>query len=263
MDNNADYNNNGGGCIILRLPTEILTKICSHLQSKDLMNCSLTCKTFLAVANPLLWVAPWSPYFNDWQRLPQIIQSGNINCPAPRKIDFFLGFLIKSLDFSDIHYVVGDDLLKALSPYMPNLSEIKINSPSRGLTDKGLVDIFNNCKKLSQITLIRCRNISDSAIISMANSLTALTEFYIEDNHNITDAGVGHLLIKQKKLKVLKLVRLQKITLCFSQRVSGSLSDLSLEDLDLVEEDRLFAFVKDVKRVDGPFTLQINNCANK
>ena len=226
---------------LLDLPPEVLSIVMENLSKKELFNCSLTCTSLFAVSNPVLWGSPWSPYYQDWKKLSLIVQKVPLPVEMPR---FFLGSMIRLLDFTDIHYVIGDELLESMAPFIPNLKTLIINSPSRGLTDRGIGWICLHCPRLMNLSLIRCRNISNSSLFTISKSLLLMHRLHLEDNHLINDDGLESLLGSLQLLSNIYLSRLTKIRLNFEPKFSKHLSTVTLEDMMNEDDDDDVAFVK-------------------
>ncbi|KAG0049284.1 hypothetical protein BGZ83_005894 [Gryganskiella cystojenkinii] len=105
--------------------------------------------------------------------------------------------LIRTLDFSQLYYIVSDSFLSHLLPFVPNLTSLIIHSPkqlsdsslillaeccpnllildlpgSMNITAKGIDEILDHCKRLTSLNLAySLRSMSDRTLEKIAKSL--------------------------------------------------------------------------------------------
>ncbi|KAG0259932.1 hypothetical protein BG011_002285 [Mortierella polycephala] len=88
---------------------------------------------------------------------PFLPSSGDVYVRPP------YGSLIRVLDFSHLYYIISDKFLTNLFPHTPNLLELIINAPKQ-LSDTSLLTLAESCQHLRRFELLNCTKITDKGL---------------------------------------------------------------------------------------------------
>ncbi|KAG0078285.1 hypothetical protein BGZ92_001523 [Podila epicladia] len=86
--------------------------------------------------------------------------------PSPPSKPFLrpnYGPLIRTLDFSELYYILSDKFMIHLFPHTPQLTTLIVNSPKQ-FTDESLYVLATCCRALKRCDLLGCDQISDSGV---------------------------------------------------------------------------------------------------
>ncbi|KAF9213741.1 hypothetical protein BGZ59_004919 [Podila verticillata] len=73
------------------------------------------------------------------------------------------GFLIRTLDFSELYYILSDKFLTHLFPHTPHLTTLIVHAPKQ-FSDASLYVLATCCRQLQRCELLGCDQISDLGV---------------------------------------------------------------------------------------------------
>ncbi|KAF9305886.1 hypothetical protein BGZ74_008449 [Mortierella antarctica] len=108
--------------------------------------------------------------------------------PSPPSKPFLrpnYGPLIRTLDFSELYYILSDKFLTHLFPHTPQLTTLIVNSPKQ-FTDESLYVLASCCRALQRCELLGCDQISDSGVHFL---LDQQHQHHYQGSKNPTEGG--------------------------------------------------------------------------
>jgi len=123
----------------------------------------------------------------------------------PRSVKAY-GEYIRTLDFSQLYYIISDQFLSHLLPLTPNLSSVTIHSPKQ-LSDLSLILLAASCPLLSVLDLAGCTKISDKGINALLENCATMSSLNLANGTRVLSDKTLEGIAKRwgKTLKSLNL----------------------------------------------------------
>lgn len=122
----------------------------------------------------------------------RIVASLIENCPA-----------LQGLQLN--YAAIDQEALLVLSRAFPNMLKLTLAPGGDGLTDNIVKEICMNCRRLIELDLSKCYDLSDAAMMAIAQFCPLIRRLYLSKLHAITDAGVNVLFQALPALTDLEL----------------------------------------------------------
>ncbi|RUS18934.1 hypothetical protein BC937DRAFT_88155 [Endogone sp. FLAS-F59071] len=208
-------------------PTELSSAMLALLPHNALYNCTFVSYRWNILASPLLWASPWSRYNASWSRILQVIETTTPLFPAssptsepsnpldislsiapldtvPPYLAHRYGTYVKCLNFSQLYYIVNDNLLQHLAERCPNLSTLIIDSPKQ-LTDCAILTIARSpcARALRHVALSNCTRLTDDSLTVLLAETPQLYRLELNHGTHITDRTLRALPTPHSSLEEL------------------------------------------------------------
>jgi F-box and leucine-rich repeat protein GRR1 len=105
--------------------------------------------------------------------------------------------------------IVDEDLVQ-LSRHCSNLKKLELNSFL--ITDVGLVAMIKNCRKIEEIIIYECEDLTDESLFEISNYCPNLKSLTLQDCEKFTDEGLIYVKKFCQKLTCLNVSRCINIT---------------------------------------------------
>ncbi|KAK9763614.1 hypothetical protein K7432_009551 [Basidiobolus ranarum] len=218
------------------LPYELVAHTCTFLNRLDLYHCTLINRRWNFCGTPRLYYAPWSQYVASWHKLVDTLHLSTFSETSTFQPN--LQNYVQYLDFSELYYVVSDELIGQLSLLCPNITTLIFEIP-KNLSDQSIVQLSKSSTKLTTLMLRQCGQVTDFSVLQLLYASPSLRHVELTNASRITDLSILGLIRVADSLEVLHL------------------SISTVTDLPLME---LFLHSKKLKKVNLSHCWLITEC---
>ncbi|TRX93239.1 hypothetical protein FHL15_005818 [Xylaria flabelliformis] len=266
---------------VAALPSEILISIFSRIgDTKELLNCMLTCKRWARNVVEILW---HRPSCTTWEKHSSICTTLGLERPYFTYTDF-----IKRLNLAALADLVNDGSVTPLA-VCTRVERLTLTN-CRGLTDVGLVPlvrgsqhllaldisgddniteasvvaIAETCRKLQGLNVSGCRQISNESFVQLAESCRFIKRLKLNDCNQLNDAAV--LAFAMNCPNILE-IDLHQCTNVGNEPVTALLSrEQSLRELRLAScenvDDGAFLALPPYRTYENLRILDLTSCSH-
>lgn len=197
-----------------KLPYDITAKVFDHLQSHDLCQSTLVCKSWRQTLTPLLWRSPRFYHKLDKQL------SDKYSAPISTMWSVTSGtrenayIIYQTLDVADYRHGYGSQLPFRYLQLGQFVRSLSFEYREQLVTDQTLADIAEHCPSLQHLSLSGCQSITDNGLSYLMRGKLrhSLRSINLSDCNSITDYGLALVSKLCARLHTISLDGCTRIT---------------------------------------------------